>query len=450
MTEVECDAQLDSVADGDGGHPGSSGNPVCGIASPMLTEDRSDLEERVRVCTEQRAINREIREQVETDVHPAVPVEGLGHGHEPNSDPSTDSAADPPEVTLEQLTDEESLGDSRGCKDCCRSLACADMCTRFCESAEGYLRPPDCLCMQSLHQMCATTGIELWTGLVHRVSAVISACALAALANCWLSHRPVSLDLACVGASLLAFALLNSIEYEAITTHDTAMRQKASILIALCYFVFLATVARAIWDPPLDQSMTQGMTCHTSCCRSALGVFAMLLMCSASLLRFGTKGFEALFERSGAQSQPIRPPAWVTVVAAIVAALCLVTGMSNIGLAVYGERGSGAALATLLPLAIGSTCILLVAVQLRAASVPSSVWTAWIGFLPTCTYTFSVLLPMCMQNNHVLTVYQAHRALAGVVSILLGVRIGVAMYVTVARSSCTSGGGTYGRLSLSW
>lgn len=276
-----------------------------------------------------------------------------------------------------------------------------------------------------------------WDACVARFAGCVYSLAAATIAHCWLVNGVDLEDFAFAVLSLLSFVMLNSIPKETLTNTDVNIRNKAILLVGICYFGIFLHLCWSVW-----KSKTNPI------CWKQNFLYTCILFFVATVNRFAVPAFHSLWS---SQSNHTNATIWqntqtqcapaCNIVCMVMAALCLVVGMFTLAHCVLFSVDTGAEdYCALAPLPYFTVApFLIITHQQDALYKPEhTVWTTWTQFLSAFVYLFSIIWPYVLKDASILTADSAKQAFMANIFILTGIRLVICTFKQHAYATSNS------------
>lgn len=259
--------------------------------------------------------------------------------------------------------------------------------------------------------MCTPVDGHWLVEMNNRFAAALWATGSFSLCDCWIHSAPSMFSLAAVVLCTTAMFLLNSIDYNLLTSISANTRLQAIRLFTFCYVIFFSTIASTGFQAvPIEDYIP------SSNCLNIEQFYMFSVIVSSSLLRFASQMCR-LQSTQSIQSGHISHGTLFMVVVSVCAALSFVVGVC-IHFRVYCSSNG----ITWAALPYVTSVPFLLCVRQSALLHNTQTWKTWNSFLPTFVYCFSLSWPYCLSRNKILTHAEALEASTASFFLILSVR----------------------------
>ena len=262
-------------------------------------------------------------------------------------------------------------------------------------------------------------------------SGVASAVALSAVADCWLGHPPRIAAVLPAVLSLSGAVLLNTVDWEVLTSTDEMLRKRVAVLLMLSYGTIFFQFGVVVWRT-VQAPWTDG--CSTECCVDTEGYYVLLILLACSAFRFsplisserrnesgpysefgwGSYGSSGSYNRLGTTDSCIIPAA-VTAAALMVSAVLLQT------FATVGRYGTGAAALVPVPYMVGAPIML--TVRAIAALESGQLWRSWNRCISMTVQGFCTTWPLALYHRDFINFRQCALGLSANLCLMAAVQL---------------------------
>jgi hypothetical protein len=261
---------------------------------------------------------------------------------------------------------------------------------------------------------------------LHRAAGGVFACALAALARCWILHSAEPTDALAATCATFAMLLLNT--GSAFLLETVGASRQIRVVVAVCYLVVFVQWSMALW-PSGEAGKPE---CASRCCRYTELVYGVVLFAVGTVMFFAEATLSGMWTQYA-----LTPASGVAIGTAVsLSVLGMFLLVAGVTLAIVAVNIQVISLVSPLPYIVG---VFGCYVVYNPNASESPVLRMWGRFLPAWTYLASVLWPAVLWDTHVLCVAATLFAAGSGVSVLAAGRIFVA---TANPVQTHSGGGT--------
>ena len=229
---------------------------------------------------------------------------------------------------------------------------------------------------------------------------------------CWLAHPPTHVQTAPMVVTVLAFIMLNSVEYEVLSHSSSTIRTQAILLFTCCYLVFFITTSSLVLLHILRPSVV-----YSTCGPTGIW-FVGYATVAATILRFSVPFLQhvSCVGESASRLTYQHMSTTCLVFNTICSALCIVVGVSS---HIYASLQEPFAIAAALPYVLAAPLVVCVS-SCKDAANPSCVWNMWSLFLYVYVCGISVAWSSCMWETGRVRGDTAMVSIAGVVFTIAG------------------------------
>ena len=301
-------------------------------------------------------------------------------------------------------------------------------------------RPSSASWSHRLRNLQCTRSIDCWRFLlpvafacaetahwIEHADVIVAAAAVAGLmwttgalvlADCWIAHPPGISETLSVGISAAAGVVLNTVHPRVMRDTRSQSRSALAIMLLITYSCMFLHLAQVAWWSVDSRARFQDYESPHQCV-DATGYYAVFLVSSATLLRFGAMH---VHPQPATRSVGFYPDCFV-VCAPVAAAVCVVGAILCHALATLGVLGQSASVTGVMPLVVLlPMCMLLEShnAQDSDADTPSHTWAV---FISTAAWPWGILWPAVLFHRDLIDSLQAWLVCGGNLALLSAVRL---------------------------
>jgi hypothetical protein len=231
-----------------------------------------------------------------------------------------------------------------------------------------------------------------WHRVVETVAAIMCAYSTHTLLLCWIENKPSNQSLFFCSLLIMAFIMLNSVEYSVLTHISASIRTQAIFLFAISYTVFFSLTSALFIVHTIQD---------TTVCGQAEIAFGVVTTLAATIIRFTVPLIQEVCHVNGSSQYTTRARMHTTqlVCLSVVASAFLVAGLSIHLYAILVQPFAAFAMAPYLVSVPLLTCI---GRGVQRAN-PECVWSMWSWFTYVYSCVLTVSLPACFYQAGLVT-----------------------------------------------
>ena len=231
-----------------------------------------------------------------------------------------------------------------------------------------------------------------WHRIVETLAASMCAYGTHMLLLCWIENNPSRQSMFVCSLLIMAFVMLNSVEYSVLTHTSAGIRAQAIFLFAISYTTFFVLISAII--------IVQTIAGSTACGQAEL-VFAMLITAAATLIRFTVPLLQQACHLNGSAQYPTQSHMHTTqlVCVSILACAFLVAGMS---MHLHAILVQSFAAFTMLPYLVSVPLLTCIGRGVQRTN-PECVYGMWSWFVYVYSCVLTVGLPACFYQAGLVT-----------------------------------------------
>ena len=260
------------------------------------------------------------------------------------------------------------------------------------------LECPPCK-LYALDALCVLlTQRKTWKWLIESTIGAVCANATYPLVCCWIQNKPAVANLTLVFAQVVAFVILNSVEYSVLSHSSPAIRGQAVCLFTTCYIVFFVCCSSLILLHILVPNRFAGTN---KSCEGTEIEFTLVTIGAATVLRFS---LAVLLQMPCLKVYSVRIPSTHMgpcrlVCGSLCSVILIVQGLT---LHIYASLHEINASTAMLAYFVAFPLLTYLQIHTEAAN-QESVWNLWSNFLFVFVVGLMFVWPLCMIDAGLIT-----------------------------------------------